>query len=80
MLTLNISGTIDEIIEFGKMMSLARAVHVDAKSICGLSPEESSYAKQGMLIQAVKAYRERTKVGLKEAKDAIEASPEWKNK
>lgn len=80
MLTINISGTIDEIIEFGKMMTLAKAVHVDAKSAFGLAPEEATYASQGALINAVKAYRQRTGVGLKEAKTAIEASPEWKGR
>jgi len=80
MLTINVNGTIDEIIEFGRMMTLAKAVHVDAKSIMGLAADEANFARRGDLIFAVKAYRQRTNCGLKEAKDAIESSAEWKER
>ena len=36
-------------------------------------PEVVDAIRAGNLIQAIKSYRERTGVGLKEAKDAVEA-------
>ena len=39
----------------------------------GTYPDVMEALNQGQLIAAIKLYREHTKVGLKEAKDAVEA-------
>jgi large subunit ribosomal protein L7/L12 len=39
----------------------------------GQNPEIARLAREGNLIQAIKLYREQTGVGLREAKDAVEA-------
>jgi ribosomal protein L7/L12 len=43
-----------------------------------LEDEVVSFLEQGQKIEAIKRYRERTGVGLKEAKDAIERMAEWR--
>lgn len=42
----------------------------------GIIPEIRALVEQGELIRAIKAYREETGAGLKEAKDAIDALAE----
>lgn len=39
----------------------------------GLTPTEAMLADEGKKIQAIKAHRERTGMGLKESKEAVEA-------
>lgn len=42
-------------------------------TIDGLTEDERSMASRGMLIDAIKSVRSRTNLGLKEAKDVVEA-------
>lgn len=45
---------------------------LDAADTTGAIPEVDDAIRAGNLIQAIKAWRQRTGVGLKEAKDAVE--------
>jgi ribosomal protein L7/L12 len=48
--------------------------YVEQSPRCPLSPEVQAMARApGRKIQAIKLHREQTGVGLKEAKDAVEA-------
>jgi hypothetical protein len=47
--------------------------HDDPDDHWGLSSEERALAAAGQKIPAIKAYRNRTGAGLKEAKDAVDA-------
>jgi hypothetical protein len=47
--------------------------HDDPEDAFDLSAEERSLAAAGRKIEAIKQYRSRTNLGLKEAKDAVDA-------
>ncbi len=75
--TVSISGTIDEIIEFAAMLKIGREVMVDAKPNPNkLTLAEADLVRGGNYINAIKEVRTRTGMGLKEARDLVDASPE----
>ncbi len=47
--------------------------HLGIEVTSGLSPEVEAAIQRGNKIEAIKAYREETNVGLKEAKEYIES-------
>ncbi len=75
---ITISGTVDEIIAFADLLKIGRGVMIDAKpDPNNLTLEEADQVKMGRNIIAIKMVRQRTGLGLREAKDIVEASPEW---
>lgn len=69
-MNITVTGTVDEIIAFGKLLDAARAATSDVTS-----EERALIAHEGIIV-AIKAYRARTGRTLKDAKDACEATPE----
>jgi ribosomal protein L7/L12 len=65
------SGTVEEIIALARTLEMGR----DAER-SGLTPTERDAVNSDAIILAIKSYRERTGVGLKEAKDFVEATAE----
>ncbi len=77
MTTLTVSGTIDEIIAFADLLKIGRGVMIDAKpDPTKLTLKEADLVRTGNVISAIKEVRMRTGIGLREAKDLVEASPE----
>ncbi len=75
---ITVSGTVDEIIAFADLLKVGRGVMIDAKpDLTKLTLEESDQVRTGNNINAIKMVRTRTGLGLREAKDFVEASPEW---
>lgn len=68
--TIQVTGTVAEIIAF------ARTLEAGQKSNSGLTEEEIALVNSGSMIGAVKAVRARLNLGLKEAKDLVENTPE----
>jgi large subunit ribosomal protein L7/L12 len=67
--------------QLAQLAQLAEIVRSSASGTPGTVPAEGWLAeaqelkRSGKLINAIKLYREHTGVGLKEAKDAVEAMP-----
>jgi ribosomal protein L7/L12 len=59
-------------LEQGEALPLPAETHFPGSMVEGLEAELIPLLENGQKIQAIKVYRERTGVGLKEAKDAVE--------
>jgi len=55
-----------------KKRKLAKAMSNPEKIYAPLSGTEQNYAREGYKLDAIKSYRIRTNIGLKDAKDAVE--------
>ncbi len=74
--SITISGSVDEIIELAAILRIGREVHLASNPPAMITLGEADLIRAGHFIEAIKAVRARTGLGLKEARDLVEATPE----